>query len=810
MMTKKLIKSLLVNFLLLLSFAVNAQLRISDMSTISIDSVQDSDLLLTVDLDELLAANRTKNITYGLLKEFLTSSFVDLSSSQTITGDKTFSGTVTVGTLNGILKGSAGVIGTGTVDLISDISGILPVANGGTGSATKNFVDLTTDQSIAGDKSFISTGYVLLPNGSTAQRPGTPSSGMVRYNTDTPGFEGYSSGAWGALGGGAGGGLDAFLSEDYETTQATNFGTGNNAAFLTAGSIDGAISNETASPIAGARSIKYTASTASTNDWVSSPAISLDAKQSGQHIGISFYYKWSGSVNVSFVVKCTAGDTATFTDSLDVVETASASTRFSTSVFISPACTEIKYGFHLTNAPTSGDVLVWDDVELSTNPFVYKNLTEISSVLAEGNAGTAITAATTDIDFTEVSDSRGAWSGTAYTVQNSDSVISLKTVVRFTTSGTRIVELYKNGTVYKNIGASNGSNTEETGSYVSSKGEFSAGDLLTFRVETVGGTLLNDSETHYLNIIESFESEHVITPAKSNMTNMASAGLTTSDFVGFGTVSNIDVNYKQVGDLYYIEGSFTVGTPTAVEAQINLPNSKTIKSGKAIKSVGVYNRSNGGLVSKGGMMLSTGGDGFLNFGSSSTFSGTTADPNAPISSASSDFTSGDTVHFWAWVEIEGLTSDAIFLAALPTKPASFYAKTPSGSPPSTLSDVVFTVEEYDTMNGFDTTTGVYTVQATGYYQVNTSLAIDGTFSAGQAGDISVLVNGTRKLSGRSIAVGNYTASETPQTSGVLYLTKGDAVKVQAIFAATGGSWYGDANGYCHFSITSTGIVSPNE
>lgn len=42
------------------------------------------------------------------------------------------------------------------VILTSSVTGILPVANGGTGSATKNFVDLTNTQTIAGVKTFSS------------------------------------------------------------------------------------------------------------------------------------------------------------------------------------------------------------------------------------------------------------------------------------------------------------------------------------------------------------------------------------------------------------------------------------------------------------------------------------------------------------------------------------------------------------------------------------------------------------------------------------------------------------------------------
>jgi hypothetical protein len=45
----------------------------------------------------------------------------------------------------------------GSIDLTAKVTGTLPIANGGTGSTTKNFVDLTTSQSIAGNKNFTGT-----------------------------------------------------------------------------------------------------------------------------------------------------------------------------------------------------------------------------------------------------------------------------------------------------------------------------------------------------------------------------------------------------------------------------------------------------------------------------------------------------------------------------------------------------------------------------------------------------------------------------------------------------------------------------
>ena len=49
--------------------------------------------------------------------------------------------------------------------------------------------------------SLITFGYLQVPVGTTAQRPWVAATGMIRYNSSTVGFEGYSSGSWSSLGG---------------------------------------------------------------------------------------------------------------------------------------------------------------------------------------------------------------------------------------------------------------------------------------------------------------------------------------------------------------------------------------------------------------------------------------------------------------------------------------------------------------------------------------------------------------------------------------------------------------------------------
>lgn len=58
---------------------------------------------------------------------------------------------------------------------------------------------IQVDNSLAGSISFEQTGALIVPRGTTGERPGTPVNGMIRYNTTTAKFEGYEAGAWANL-----------------------------------------------------------------------------------------------------------------------------------------------------------------------------------------------------------------------------------------------------------------------------------------------------------------------------------------------------------------------------------------------------------------------------------------------------------------------------------------------------------------------------------------------------------------------------------------------------------------------------------
>lgn len=83
---------------------------------------------------------------------------------------------------------------------------------------------------ISGNVTLSSTGFIKIPAGTTAQRPGSPLNSMFRYNSDLNQFEGYAGGVWGAVGGGAVGGAgnpafyenDAVITANYTITASKN------------------------------------------------------------------------------------------------------------------------------------------------------------------------------------------------------------------------------------------------------------------------------------------------------------------------------------------------------------------------------------------------------------------------------------------------------------------------------------------------------------------------------------------------------------------------------------------------------------
>ena len=142
-----------------------------------------------------------------------------VSSAATITG-----GSID-GTAIGGSTAAAGAFTTLAASGNTALSGNLTVDGNTTlGNASGDTITLNAaTATIPNNLNFNGTGTVRLPNGTTGQRP-TPAAGMIRYNTTSGLFEGYTT-QWGGIGGAS---ADGAVYENAQTisnnyTMTTNF-----------------------------------------------------------------------------------------------------------------------------------------------------------------------------------------------------------------------------------------------------------------------------------------------------------------------------------------------------------------------------------------------------------------------------------------------------------------------------------------------------------------------------------------------------------------------------------------------------------
>ena len=133
-----------------------------------------------------------------------TISSTDTNGNVTITPNGT--GEVTISKLNvtGIATLAAGaVLGTPASGTVTNLTGTASININGTVGATTPAVATVTTLTATANSAFTSTGAVTVSKGTTAERPGTPVSGMFRFNTTTAEFEGYNGTTFASVGGAA-------------------------------------------------------------------------------------------------------------------------------------------------------------------------------------------------------------------------------------------------------------------------------------------------------------------------------------------------------------------------------------------------------------------------------------------------------------------------------------------------------------------------------------------------------------------------------------------------------------------------------
>ena len=123
-------------------------------------------------------------------------------------------------------------------------------------------VGTLTGLTVSGDILMSGTGALDVAAGTTAERPGSPNTGMFRYNSTTNQFEGYTNTGWGAIAGGSG----VTINNNADNRVITGSGTANTLEGESSFTFDG---TKSSSPVVqAANGIIETAATISSNHTV--------------------------------------------------------------------------------------------------------------------------------------------------------------------------------------------------------------------------------------------------------------------------------------------------------------------------------------------------------------------------------------------------------------------------------------------------------------------------------------------------------------------------------------------------------------
>jgi len=138
---------------------------------------------LNVDAQSTLASLNVEDLTSGRV--------VFVGANGELVDNTNF--TFNTATNNLVLVGDQNITGSLDVDNVK--------IDGNTISATNSNGNLELTPNALGLTIINSATALTIPVGNTGSRPGTPTTGMIRYNSTDSRFEGYSSGAWQGLGG---------------------------------------------------------------------------------------------------------------------------------------------------------------------------------------------------------------------------------------------------------------------------------------------------------------------------------------------------------------------------------------------------------------------------------------------------------------------------------------------------------------------------------------------------------------------------------------------------------------------------------
>jgi hypothetical protein len=223
----------------------------------------------------------------------------------------------------------------------------------------------------------------------------------------------------------------------------------------------------------------------------------------------------------------------------------------------------------------------------------------------------------------------------------------------------------------------------------------------------------------------------------------------TPTLTGFGTATNVQFQWRRVGDNVEVRGKFTSGTSTATEARATLPSVTSADTGKIPSIQLVGTGSSSVTASNLRTVLIEPSVGYVTFGIASA---------GPLTkqNGSTLLSSGDTLSFFALVPVQGWSSNVQVSSDTDTRVVAAAMKTTASLATTSGSALVFTGTNFDTHAAYNSSNGRYTCPVSGIY----TCELSGLLTTATKVNFSVFKNGSfyNKFAGVAVTTGDVIGS----------------------------------------------------
>jgi hypothetical protein len=242
----------------------------------------------------------------------------------------------------------------------------------------------------------------------------------------------------------------------------------------------------------------------------------------------------------------------------------------------------------------------------------------------------------------------------------------------------------------------------------------------------------------------------------------------TPTLTGFGTATNVQFQWRRVGDNVEVRGKFTSGTSTAVEGRASLPSLTSADTGKipSLQLVGMGATSV--AASNARTVLIEPSVGYVTFGIAT---------GGPLTkqNGSTLLASGDTMSFFALVPVQGFSSSVQTSDQTDTRVvAAIYTGNGGQAITANVTNITWSTVSQDTHGAWNGTE--FTCPVSGYYQIFGTCR----FTAGIQTDMQAYVDAVV----RTQLNGNRDTAEIHSMNGMVYCNAGQKISVRSTVGGT--------------------------